>query len=50
MADKKILVVEDEVHIAEGLRFNLEEEGYRATVAETGEAAFMMTNRPSSGK
>jgi DNA-binding response OmpR family regulator len=39
MPDKRILVVEDETHIAEGLRFNLEAEGYRATVAETGEAA-----------
>jgi DNA-binding response OmpR family regulator len=45
MADKKILVVEDEVHIAEGLRFNLEEEGYRATVAETGEAALALATQ-----
>ena len=33
----KILIVEDEKHIAEGLRFNLEAEGFEAVVAETGE-------------
>jgi DNA-binding response OmpR family regulator len=35
----RILVVEDEQHLAEGLRFNLEAEGYQAQVVETGEAA-----------
>ena len=35
----RVLVVEDEQHIAEGLRFNLEAEGYEADVVETGEAA-----------
>ncbi len=35
----KILLVEDEKHLADGLRFNLEAEGYEAEVAETGEAA-----------
>ena len=35
----RILVVEDESHLAEGLRFNLEAEGYQVEVAETGEAA-----------
>jgi DNA-binding response OmpR family regulator len=35
----RILVVEDEKHLAEGLRFNLEAEGYQVQVAETGEAA-----------
>ncbi len=35
----RILVVEDEQHLAEGLRFNLEAEGYRVEVVETGEAA-----------
>jgi DNA-binding response OmpR family regulator len=34
-----ILVVEDEAHLAEGLRFNLEAEGYQVNVVETGEAA-----------
>jgi DNA-binding response OmpR family regulator len=31
--------VEDEQHLAEGLRFNLEAEGYAAEVVDTGEAA-----------
>lgn len=35
----RILVVEDEGHLAEGLRFNLEAEGYQVEVVETGEAA-----------
>jgi DNA-binding response OmpR family regulator len=35
----RILVVEDERHLAEGLRFNLETEGYQVEVAETGEQA-----------
>ena len=35
----KILIVEDEHHLAEGLRFNLEAEGFDVTVAATGEAA-----------
>ena len=35
----RILVVEDEAHLAEGLRFNLEAEGYEVEVLETGEAA-----------
>ncbi len=36
---KRILVVEDERHLAEGLRFNLETEGYQVEVVETGEQA-----------
>lgn len=35
----KILIVEDEQHLAEGLRFNLEAEGYEAEVAADGEEA-----------
>jgi DNA-binding response OmpR family regulator len=35
----RILVVEDEQHLAEGLRFNLEAEGYQVQVVETGEGA-----------
>jgi DNA-binding response OmpR family regulator len=35
----RILVVEDEAHLAEGLRFNLEAEGYQVELAETGEVA-----------
>jgi DNA-binding response OmpR family regulator len=36
---RRVLIVEDETHLAEGLRFNLEAEGYEADVVETGEAA-----------
>lgn len=36
---KRILIVEDELHLADGLRFNLEAEGYQVSVVETGEAA-----------
>jgi DNA-binding response OmpR family regulator len=35
----QVLVVEDEQHIADGLRFNLEAEGYQVQVVDTGEAA-----------
>ncbi|MBK9214244.1 MAG: response regulator transcription factor [Chloracidobacterium sp.] len=35
----KILIVEDEQHLAEGLRFNLEAEGFEAEVAEDGQSA-----------
>jgi two-component system, OmpR family, alkaline phosphatase synthesis response regulator PhoP len=35
----KILIVEDEQHLADGLKFNLDAEGYAADVVETGEAA-----------
>jgi DNA-binding response OmpR family regulator len=35
----KILIVEDEEHIADGLRFNLEAEGYEVEIAGDGETA-----------
>ena len=35
----RVLIVEDEQHLADGLRFNLEAEGYQVQVAGTGEAA-----------
>ena len=35
----RALVVEDEQHLADGLRFNLEAEGYEVDVVDTGEAA-----------
>jgi len=35
----RVLIVEDEHHLAQGLRFNLEAEGYAAEVVDTGEAA-----------
>jgi DNA-binding response OmpR family regulator len=44
----KILVVEDEKHIAQGLRFNLEAEGYHVTLTETGEEALdLLTSDPT---
>ena len=36
---ERILLVEDEKHLADGLRFNLEAEGYSVQAVETGEAA-----------
>jgi DNA-binding response OmpR family regulator len=38
----RILIVEDELHLANGLRFNLEEEGYQVEVVETGEQALQL--------
>ncbi|MGC4051890.1 MAG: response regulator transcription factor [Paludibaculum sp.] len=38
----RILVVEDEQHLAEGLRFNLEAEGYQVEVVDNGEAALTL--------
>ena len=45
----RILVVEDEQHLAEGLRFNLEAEGYQVDVTETGEAALEALAREPAG-
>lgn len=39
MEGKKILLVEDEKHLAKGLTFNLKREGYKVTLAEDGAAA-----------
>jgi DNA-binding response OmpR family regulator len=36
---QRVLIVEDELHLAEGLRFNLEAEGFEAEVLDNGEAA-----------
>ena len=38
-ANTRILVVEDEAHLAEGLLFNLQAEGYDVEIAQDGEAA-----------
>jgi two-component system, OmpR family, alkaline phosphatase synthesis response regulator PhoP len=35
----RVLIVEDELHLAEGLRFNLEAEGYSVDVVDNGDAA-----------
>lgn len=39
---KRILIVEDEKHLAEGLAFNLDAEGYSAEIASDGEQALEM--------
>jgi len=45
----KVLVVEDEQHLADGLRFNLEAEGYQVQVTDTGESALeALTSDPSA--
>jgi DNA-binding response OmpR family regulator len=38
----RILVVEDEAHLAQGLRFNLEAEGHSVQVADRGEVALSL--------
>ena len=43
----RILIVEDEQHLAEGLRFNLEAEGYSVQAVETGEAALQLLIPPA---
>ena len=44
-----LLVVEDEPHIASGLRFNLEAEGHAVETVETGKAALdILRERPES--
>ena len=45
----QILIVEDERHLAEGLRFNLEAEGYRVHVLETGEEALDLLLKDGTG-
>jgi DNA-binding response OmpR family regulator len=37
----KILIVEDETHIAQGLKLNLELKGYQTVIAEDGEKALL---------
>lgn len=41
----RILVVEDESHIAQGLRFNLEAEGHAVTLTDNGEEALQLLLR-----
>jgi DNA-binding response OmpR family regulator len=43
----RVLVVEDEQHLAEGLRFNMEAEGYQVEVVDTGEAALDLLLGPA---
>src|SRR5437879_523444 len=42
-----ILVVEDEKHLANGLRFNLEAEGHKVTLAGDGESAIDLLSKDS---
>jgi len=44
----RVLVVEDEQHLADGLRFNLEAEGYQVRVVDTGEAALDLLQAEAS--
>ena len=46
---KHLLVVEDEEHIASGLKFNLEAEGYSVDIEESGEAALERLKDSANG-
>jgi DNA-binding response OmpR family regulator len=48
-ATPHVLIVEDEEHLAQGLKFNLEAEGYRASIVSDGETALEMTAAPDAG-
>ncbi|HVG39706.1 MAG TPA: response regulator transcription factor [Pyrinomonadaceae bacterium] len=48
MSEEEVLIVEDEKHLADGLRFNLEAEGYRVTVAGDGETALALLLAPGA--
>src|ERR1700745_4138538 len=43
-----VLIVEDEEHLAQGLKFNLEAEGYRASIARDGETALEIAGAPDA--
>ena len=46
----RVLIVEDEAHIAQGLRFNLEAEGHSVEVAGDGERAIeLLLGREENG-
>lgn len=47
-SSQRVLIVEDEQHLAEGLRFNLEAEGYAAQIVETGEQALQLLLDPAT--
>ena len=44
----RILLVEDEEHLAAGIRFNLEAEGYLVEITERGEAALARLTEPDA--
>src|SRR5215469_16228740 len=43
----RVLIVEDEQHLADGLRFNLEAAGYQVQIVGTGEAALQLLTEPN---
>lgn len=45
----RILIVEDEKHLAEGLRFNLEAEGYAVEITDKGEVALKRLLKDKEG-
>ena len=45
---ERILIVEDEQHLADGLRFNLEAEGYQVHTVDSGEAALDLLSPQTS--
>src|ERR1700760_419254 len=47
-ATPHVLLVEGEGHLAQGLKFNLEAEGYRASIAPDGETALEITATPDA--
>jgi DNA-binding response OmpR family regulator len=47
MEAERILIVEDEQSLADGLKFNLDAEGYQTEVVDTGEAALELLAEPS---
>jgi DNA-binding response OmpR family regulator len=47
-ATPHVLIVEDEDHLAQGLKFNLEAEGYRASIARDGETALEIAAAPDA--
>ena len=49
MPADRILVVEDEAHLADGLRYNLEAEGYDVECVESGEDALVKLGVPNAG-
>jgi DNA-binding response OmpR family regulator len=46
----RVLIVEDEIHLAEGLRFNLEAEGHSVDVVGDGESALLKLLPSNSAK
>jgi len=47
----RVLIVEDEAHLAQGLRFNLEAEGHSVEVAGDGESAIeLLLGHKENGK